>query len=272
MSIQQGPGDRRYVQAEVEVPGTPEEVWEAIATGRGISSWFVPTRVDEFVGGESVCSFGPGMDSVSKVTAWDPPKLLAAESNDLGPDAPPIATEWIVEAREGGTCIVRVVHSLFTTSTDWDSSMEAWEGGWPDFFRILSLYLNNFRGQFGELVQLSAMTALAPADAWAKLCSAMGAVDLAQGDQAKIQLAGSAELPVSVERVGAGEGVHAQELLVRVEGEQMPGLAHGFALQMGEQTCVSLRFYVYGEEPRKFAAAVQDEWSAWLAGLFPATA
>ena len=32
---------------EVEVPGTPEQVWNAIATGPGISSWFVPTEIAE---------------------------------------------------------------------------------------------------------------------------------------------------------------------------------------------------------------------------------
>jgi uncharacterized protein YndB with AHSA1/START domain len=44
MSVKVEASGRRYVQVEVEVPGTPEEVWEAIATGAGISSWFVPTR------------------------------------------------------------------------------------------------------------------------------------------------------------------------------------------------------------------------------------
>ena len=31
----------------VEVPGTPEQVWAAIATADGISSWFLPTDVEE---------------------------------------------------------------------------------------------------------------------------------------------------------------------------------------------------------------------------------
>jgi hypothetical protein len=39
------------VQVEVEVPGTPEEVWAAIATGPGVSSWFMPADVDSHVGG-----------------------------------------------------------------------------------------------------------------------------------------------------------------------------------------------------------------------------
>ena len=34
-------------QVEFEVAGTPEEVWQAIATGPGISSWFVPTEIEE---------------------------------------------------------------------------------------------------------------------------------------------------------------------------------------------------------------------------------
>ena len=42
MPVKKDESGRRSVQAEVEVPGTPEEVWEAIATGPGITSWFVP--------------------------------------------------------------------------------------------------------------------------------------------------------------------------------------------------------------------------------------
>ena len=51
MSIKHDPSGHRSIQAEAEVPGSPEEVWEAIATGPGISSWFYPTDVEERVGG-----------------------------------------------------------------------------------------------------------------------------------------------------------------------------------------------------------------------------
>ena len=50
MSVQKEASGRRSVQVEVEVPGTPEEVWQAIATGPGISSWFVPTTFEEHDG------------------------------------------------------------------------------------------------------------------------------------------------------------------------------------------------------------------------------
>ena len=34
------------VEIEVEIAATPERVWEAIATGAGISSWFLPTDLE----------------------------------------------------------------------------------------------------------------------------------------------------------------------------------------------------------------------------------
>ena len=133
MSVKKEASGRRSVQVEVEVPGTPEEVWQAIATGPGISAWFVPTEFEERDGKPVAIksNFGPGMESVATVTDWDPPRRFTADSQDLGPDAPPIATEWSVEARSGGTCVVRVVHSLFASTDDWDNQLEGCEGGWP---------------------------------------------------------------------------------------------------------------------------------------------
>ncbi len=82
MSVKKEASGRRSVQVEVEVPGTPEEVWQAIATGPGISSWFVPTEFEERDGKPVAVklNFGPGMESRSVVTVWDPPRKFAAEA------------------------------------------------------------------------------------------------------------------------------------------------------------------------------------------------
>jgi len=155
MPVKKEPSGRRSVQVEVEVPGTPEEVWRAIGTGAGISSWFVPTKLDERVGGKLTCTFAPGMESSATITAWNPPHYSAAEG-PLGPNAPTLATEWFVEARSGGTCIVRVVHSLFASTDDWDKQLEDSESGWPAFFHTLRLVLTHFRGQqFAAIHELS---------------------------------------------------------------------------------------------------------------------
>ena len=77
MSVKKEASGRRSVQVEVEVPGTPEEVWQAIASGPGISSWFVPAEFEERDGKPVAAklNFGPGMESRSAVTAWDPPRI-----------------------------------------------------------------------------------------------------------------------------------------------------------------------------------------------------
>ena len=75
MSVKKEANGRRSVTVEFEVPGTPEEVWQAIATGPGISSWFVPTEIEE-KGGKPVAvkyKFGPGVEPQGVVTIWDPP-------------------------------------------------------------------------------------------------------------------------------------------------------------------------------------------------------
>ena len=73
MSVKKEANGRRSVQVEVEVPGTPEQVWQAIATGPGVGAWFVPTEVDGRIGGTVTSHFGGGMDSVATITEWDPP-------------------------------------------------------------------------------------------------------------------------------------------------------------------------------------------------------
>ena len=113
MPVKKDANGQRSVESEAEVPGTPEEVWAAISTGPGVSSWFVPTTIEGREGGNITASFGPGMDSHAKITSWEPPRrFTAVNEGGMGPGSPTMATEWTVEARSGGTCRVRVVHRL----------------------------------------------------------------------------------------------------------------------------------------------------------------
>ena len=94
MSVKKEASGRRSLQVEVEVPGTPEEVWQAIATGPGISSWMVPAEF-EVRDGKPVAvkmNFGPGMEIRSSVTAWEPLRKWASQSDGV-PGSPPIANE-----------------------------------------------------------------------------------------------------------------------------------------------------------------------------------
>lgn len=266
MPVKTDESGHRYVQAEVEVPGTPEEVWQAIATGPGISSWFVPSQVEERVGGEVNSSFGPGMDARATITAWEPPhRFVAGSEGETGPGGPSIATEWTVEARSGGTCTVRVVHRWFASTDDWDDQFENHSHGWVAFFRILRQYLEHFRGQPCSAFQLMAMTSEPKDAAWNALTGPLGLAGAAVGQRVKTA-AGAPPLAGLVERVGDPE--YFDELLVRLE-EPAPGLVHMFAMPMGGQVLLPIRFFLYGAQAQAAASSAEPAWQAWLAERFP---
>ena len=269
MSVKKDASGRRSVQVEVEVPGKPEEVWQAIATGAGISSWFVPT---EFVQGDDgkpaklVLNFGPGMESEATVTKWEPPRRFAAESN-WASDSPLVATEWTVEARSGGTCIVRVVHSLFSDSDDWDDQLKGTESGWPGFFRVLRLYLTHFNGQRSASAQMMCFAPEPASTAWQALTSSLGLDAAVAGERSKAS-AGPPPLAGLVERIGENE---TPELLLRLD-EPTAGIAQLNAVSMGGQVCLGMRLYLYGDDAERTAQRDQPLWQAWLNEQFPAVA
>ena len=149
MSVKKEASGRRSVQTEFEVPGTPEEVWQAIATGPGISSWLMPAEFEERDGKPVALKldFGSGVQPRMAVTTWDPPLMYASQSDGLAPGSPPVATEWHIEAKAGGTCILRVVHGLFASTDDWDDQLEHIESGWSAFLLTLQIHLEHFRGR-----------------------------------------------------------------------------------------------------------------------------
>jgi uncharacterized protein YndB with AHSA1/START domain len=73
----------RKINVEIEVPGSPEQVWDAIATGPGISSWFMPVHVEEREGGEIVHGPGQELSSTGTVVAWEPPHRFVYEEDGL---------------------------------------------------------------------------------------------------------------------------------------------------------------------------------------------
>lgn len=266
MSVSTDANGRRSVQVEVEVPGTPEEVWQAIATGPGISSWFVPAVVEERDGKPvaMTLTFGPGMDSRSVVTAWDAPRMFAKESRGWMPGSPSMANEWIVEARDGGTCIVRIVHSLFASTDEWDNQLEATKSGWPAFLRTLQLYLTHFRGQHATLMQLSAPAASTDAAAWTSLTTALGVAGLPVG-QPWTAPAGVPALSGVVEYVTQ----RPYDALLRID-TPAPGIAAlGVASFPGGPTMVAMNCYLYGDQAAETAVRETPRWDAWFQERFP---
>jgi uncharacterized protein YndB with AHSA1/START domain len=265
MSVKKEASGRRSVQVEVEVPGTPQEVWQAIATGPGISSWFVPTEFEERDGKPVAVklNFGPGMESRSVVTAWEPPRKWAAQSDGWVPGSPPIANEWSIEARGGGICIVRIVHSLFASTDDWDNQLEGTESGWPAFFCTLRLYLTHFRGQRSTMMKWMAPAAGTEAEAWETLTAALGLKGVSVGQRWTA--------PAAVPALsGVAEYVSQSpyDALLRLD-KPGPGIAALGAVNFGGQSMVALNFYLYEDRAAGTVAHETPLWDAWFQKHFP---
>jgi uncharacterized protein YndB with AHSA1/START domain len=265
MSVKKEASGRRSVQLEVEVPGTPEEVWQAIATGPGISSWFVPAEFEERDGKPVAVkvTMGPGMEATSVVTAWDPPRMYATEADGFVPGSPPIASEWTVEARGGGICILRIVTSLFASTDDWDNQLESAKGGFASFLSLLRIYLTHFRGQRSAMMRWMAPFAGTEAEAWETLTAALGVKGLGVGQRCTAP-AGVPAFSGVVEYVTQ----NPNDALLRLD-KPGPGVVALGTFNMGGPSMVAMHLYLYGDQAAGTFAHETPFWEAWFQKRFP---
>ncbi len=249
--------ESRSIELEVEVVGTPEEVWRAIATGPGISSWYVPHTVEEREGGAATARFGPGPDMLipGRVAAWEPPRRIVF---DGGEDAGGLAFEWLVEARDDGTCVVRLVNSGFGSGEEWDGQFDAMSDGWRLFMLNLQLHLEHFRGQTAT-ASLPTATWAGPREAtWARLTSQLGIPAAPSvGDRIEVSATDAPTLGGTVADVASWRVALAVD-------DPAPGTAIIAAEGSGDDVSVSIWSYLYGNDGA--AAAERDEalWAKWL--------
>lgn len=233
----------RSIDVSVEVPGTPEEVWETIATGPGISSWFIPMAVDGREGGEVVFDWGAYGRQTGRVTAWDPPRRIAY----VDETETPLAYEWLVEARDGGTCVVRLVNSGFGDGEGWDEQYDGMSMGWPLFLEVLRLQRTYFSGVGARASIPTVMVPGPGAPAWAAFCAAIGVpTGLAEGDRFSASADGVAALDGTVATVREAPAVRAYHVVL---DEPAPGIAMVLAEGEGDLVACSLYTYVYDEAP-----------------------
>ena len=155
-----------------KVAATPDQVWDAIATADGISTWMVPTRLDPRIGGEVSFDLG-GFTSTGVVTDYTPNVRFAYEEpwpiadqveavpaemiewfNGIGvpmsevyrdlSSVTPIATEFLIESASGGSCVIRVVTSAYGNGAEWENEFfTEMVAGWGEI-------LDNLAAHFSE--------------------------------------------------------------------------------------------------------------------------
>jgi hypothetical protein len=177
-----------------------------------------------------------------------------------------VATEWTVEARAGGTCIVRVVHSLFASTDDWDNQLTGLEEGWPPIFRILRRYLQTFKAEACSAMQFVSMSTESDAETWKKMGGELALLHTGPG-QPWHAPAGFPRMTGVVDALG--QGMHSNTVLVRLE-TPVPGTAYIGAFSCGPAMAqVYMAIYLYGQGAKAAVERDQAAWQAWIDERFP---
>jgi hypothetical protein len=228
-------GKQFEIRREVELPATPEEVWEAVATGPGTASWLFPEE--------------PGPNDLVES---DRPHRYAVRTEGEGGYFN--AIEFVIEAREGGTAVLRYVHSGVFEEEGWDDQFDAVDGHTEFYLHTLGQYLEHFSPRTASYVGggpggLQGPEASMTPDAFEKLKRELGASS--EGDRVSLPN-------------GAGDGV------VDYATDKFLGVRTGDALYrfFGRNAFggpVGMSIHHFGDVD--VDAATRD-WSEWLNGVY----
>ncbi len=161
--------------------------------------------------------------------------------------APPVATAITVTARSGGRCVVRMVHSLFASTDDWDDQLEGFEGGWPGFFEVLRLHLKHFASMKAASFLVMTTVGTPHLDAWKQLTERL-ALSTANAGEERTTPQTPEKLSGIVERVEQDD--KQRYVLLRLN-RPAPGIALIGTYGAGNATNASMAFYLYGDDAKQ---------------------
>jgi hypothetical protein len=219
------------IHLDVPLPGTADQVWEAVATAPGLATWFMAMPFDPD---------GP------IITTYDAPRLLVVDIPGAGPDD---GTHFVyeVEPAGDGTAMLHFDHRA-----PGDETMQAiFIGGWTMYFTTLREYLTHFPDRPATYVEADAGPATSAPEAWPKLLAALGlSAEPVVGDPVEVGLA-SGPLKGTVDFVSPHfVGIRTDDSLIRFHERS--------ALSMP----IAVSHHSYSADAD--GPAITAAWSGWL--------
>lgn len=254
--------DPTVLELSVQVPGTVDEVWRAVATGPGMTSWYVPSTVEEREGGATTSRFGEGDEMLipGRAVVWDPPRRVCFDGGEEGiAHGMTMTFDWHVEPGDDGTQTVRFIQSGFDPSPEGQAMRAAMAAGWSLFLQNLQLHLEHFSGRDGLPMLPSATGNGTLADTWQRLTAAIGIpATPAVGDRVRAEGADAPPL------AGTVVGVDPWRISLLLDE---PAQGTGFIAAEGVdgQMMTSVWLYVYGDDAPQIIERDSGRWAALLA-------
>ena len=249
------------IELEAILPASPQEVWDAIATGPGIDSWFMGrNEVEPREGGAASMDTG-GQRAEAVVTAYEPGKRFATRSA-AAPDGRFMAFEYLIEGRERSSTVLRVVHSGML-GDDWQDEYDALRRGWPFHLHTLREYLTHFPGRAGLPVFAVGQSVKPAQEVRAALTGALSLPDLVTvGARAHAEPAGLPPLD--------GEVTWSDDERFAIRSADGLYSFHGFSglvLMFHHLFAPGAATETGGISPETGGTSAEAAWQHWLTGL-----
>lgn len=229
------------LRKEVELAATPQQVWDAIATGPGMETWFMAMPAPEAGAAE----------------VWQPPNHLKV-TTPAGEDGSFHAFEYLIEAQQGGSTVLRFVHSGFL-SDDWGSEYEGMTlRGWAMYLHTLAEYFKHFSPRPAVYVSAEGPEVTAKPEAWPVLLRGLGLDHNPElGERVRLTPAGIAPIDGVVDWTEGDDGdflaVRTDDALLRFHGRAALGMT------------IATGHHFYTPVDRE---ATTEAWRVWLHGLY----
>lgn len=236
------------IRRENVLPTTPEQIWDAVATGPGNLGWLYPMEIEPWEGG--VVSRGPMI-----VTVWDPPRRFACRLENENYSA---ALEYHIDPQADASTALRVViRRMYNGVVGDDDAVIDGVTKHSDFYQhTLGQYLKYFSGRNATYVEAQGPAASTENDAFTVLRRALGiADDATEGAEVRLVLTGFDPLDTVVDYLTPHFiGLRSTNGLYRFFGRNTWGMPVGLSLHL-------------------FADDVDEEmteqaWRVWLDGVF----
>ncbi|HEX3850574.1 MAG TPA: SRPBCC domain-containing protein [Polyangiaceae bacterium] len=168
----------REIELSVELEASPEQVFRAVTDGSELAKWLAPEARSTAPEGEKRAtiwiSWGEGMSAEHEIEIYDAPKHVRHPSGKNGETKAPLYADWSIEARDGGTTTLRLVHSGFSIGADWDGEFAAHTRGWKLMLENLRHYFARHTGEPAAHVAFMAMLKSPREPIWKSLLDRLG--------------------------------------------------------------------------------------------------
>ncbi|MBV9163253.1 MAG: SRPBCC domain-containing protein [Pseudonocardiales bacterium] len=242
--------ERFEICRQDELPVTPEQVWDAVATSSGALGWLFPMEIEPRKGG--TVSRGP-----ATVTAWDPPRTFALRHDS--DDGLSVSLEYHIEAQTNDSTILHtLIHRVHNgiVGDDWKTHIDAADKHTDFYHHTLGQYLRYFSGQRATYVEAHGPAASTHANAFTVLRRGLGlSDDIAQGDAVRLTVVGLDPLDAVVDYLSPYFiGLRTADGLYRFFGRNAWGWP------------ISLSHHLFPDDVDR--EKTELTWRVWLDGVF----